>query len=153
LRPLARIVSGGELSRLMLAIKTLTSRAGKGSTLIFDEVDAGIGGHTAAVVGRRLQGLARHHQVLCITHLPQIAASADTHYRIAKHLRGQRTTTDVERLDPGGRVDEIARMIAGQSVTDAVRESATGMLAARRRAKDESKAKGESESRRLKGRA
>jgi DNA repair protein RecN (Recombination protein N) len=153
LRPLARIVSGGELSRLMLAIKTLTSRAGKGATLIFDEVDAGIGGHTADVVGRRLQGLARHHQVLCITHLPQIAAAADTHYRIAKHLRGQRTMTDVERLDAGARVDEIARMIAGQSVTDAVRESAAGMLDARRRAKDEPKAKGESESRRLKGRA
>ncbi len=153
LRPLARIVSGGELSRLMLAIKTLTSRAGKGATLIFDEVDAGIGGHTADVVGRRLQGLARHHQVLCITHLPQIAAAADHHYRLSKHLRGQRTITEVDRLDAEARVAEVARMIAGQSVTDAVRASAAGMLESRRTAKDESKAKGESESRRLKGRA
>ncbi len=153
LRPLARVVSGGELSRLMLAIKTLTSRAGKGATLIFDEVDAGIGGHTADVVGRRLQGLARHHQVLCITHLPQIAAAADHHYRISKHLRGQRTVTEVERLDDDARVAEVARMIAGQSVTEAVRESAAGMLGARLRAKDESKAKGESESRRAKGRS
>jgi len=153
LRPLARIVSGGELSRLMLAIKTLTSRAGKGATLIFDEVDAGIGGHTAEVVGRRLQGLARHHQVLCITHLPQIAAAADHHYRLSKHLRGQRTITEVDRLDAEARVAEVARMIAGQSVTDAVRASAAGMLESGRIAKDEPKAKGESESRRLKGRA
>ena len=118
LRPLTRVVSGGELSRLMLAIKTLTSRTGKGATLIFDEVDAGIGGHTADVVGRRLQGLAADAQVLCITHLPQIAAAADQHYRITKSVRGQRTVTEVERLDADGRRQELARMIAGQSVTD-----------------------------------
>ena len=153
LRPLARVVSGGELSRLMLAIKTLTSRAGKGTTLIFDEVDAGIGGHTADVVGRRLQALAGHAQVLCITHLPQIAAAADHHYRISKHVRANRTVTDVERLTAEARVAEIARMIAGKSVTDAVRASAAGMLAARHQAKGEDTPKGESESRRAKGRA
>ena len=152
LRPLARVVSGGELSRLMLAIKTLTSRAGKGTTLIFDVVDAGIGGHTADVVGRRLQALAGHAQVLCITHLPQIAAAADHHYRISKHVRANRTVTDVERLTAQARVAEIARMIAGKSVSDAVRSSAAGMLAERERAKGEDTPKGESESRRAKGR-
>ena len=152
LRPLARVVSGGELSRLMLAIKTLTSRAGKGTTLIFDEVDAGIGGHTADVVGRRLQALAGHAQVLCITHLPQIAAAADHHYLISKHVRANRTVTDVERLTAQARVAEIARMIAGKSVSDAVRSSAAGLLAERERAKGEYTPKGESESRRAKGR-
>jgi DNA repair protein RecN (Recombination protein N) len=153
LRPLTRIVSGGELSRLMLAIKTLTSRTGKGATLIFDEVDAGIGGHTADVVGRRLQGLAADAQVLCITHLPQIAAAADHHYRITKHVRAHRTVTDVERLDADGRVQEVARMIAGQTVSDGVLASAGEMLKERRRAKGESKPKGESESRKAKGRS
>ena len=152
LRPLTRVVSGGELSRLMLAIKTLTSRTGKGATMIFDEVDAGIGGHTADVVGRRLQSLAADAQVLCITHLPQIAASADHHYRIAKSVRGSRTVTDVERLDAEGRRQELARMIAGQSVTDRVLASAGEMLVERQRAKGESKPKGESESRKAKGR-
>lgn len=153
LRPLAKIVSGGELSRLMLAIKTLTARTGRGMTLIFDEVDAGIGGHTADVVGRRLQALAGEAQVLCITHLPQIAAAADTHIRITKRIRGQRTATEVERLDERARVEELARMIAGQSVTAGVLASAEEMVRARARgAKGESNAKGESESRRAKGR-
>jgi DNA repair protein RecN (Recombination protein N) len=153
LRPLAKIVSGGELSRLMLAIKTLTARTGRGMTLIFDEVDAGIGGHTADVVGRRLQALAGEAQVLCITHLPQIAAAADTHIRITKRIRGQRTATEVERLDDRARVEELARMIAGQSVTAGVRASAEEMVRARARAKGEPNTKGESESRRAKGKA
>jgi DNA repair protein RecN (Recombination protein N) len=152
LRPLTRVVSGGELSRLMLAIKTLTKRTGKGATLIFDEVDAGIGGHTADVVGRRLQGLAADAQVLCITHLPQIAAAADHHYLISKSVRGDRTVTGVERLDADGRRQELARMIAGQSVSDRVLASADDMLLERRRAKGEAKPKGESESRKSKGR-
>jgi DNA repair protein RecN (Recombination protein N) len=153
LRPLTRIVSGGELSRLMLAIKTLTARTRRGATLIFDEVDAGIGGHTADVVGRRLQALAGNAQVLCITHLPQIAAFGDQHYRITKHVRGKRTVTEVERLDGQGRTEELARMIAGQTVTDGVLASAAEMLGERSRAKGESKPKGESESRKAKGRA
>ncbi len=114
LRPLARIVSGGELSRLMLAIKTLTAQKGRGATLIFDEVDAGIGGHTADVVGRRLQSLGTDYQVLCITHLPQIAAHGDVHFLITKAVRGGRTTTSVARLSGDERRQEIARMIAGQ---------------------------------------
>lgn len=153
LRPLTRVVSGGELSRLMLAIKTLTARTGRGATLIFDEVDAGVGGHTADVVGRRLQALAGQAQVLCITHLPQIAAAADAHLRITKRVRGQRTTTEVERLDADGRLHELARMIAGQTVTDGVLASAAEMVSERSRAKGESKSKGESESRRRKGKA
>ena len=153
LRPLARIVSGGELSRLMLAIKTLTARKGRGATLIFDEVDAGIGGHTADVVGRRLQDLAREYQVLCITHLPQIAAHGDVQYHISKQVRGGRTVTRVARLDTAARETELARMIAGDAATSRMRASAAEMLAERRRAKDEEKAKGKSESRRARGRA
>ena len=153
LRPLAKIVSGGELSRLMLAIKTLTARTGRGMTLIFDEVDAGIGGHTADVVGRRLQALAEESQVLCITHLPQIAAAADAHIRITKRVRGQRTVTEVEPLDAEDRVAELARMIAGQAVSAGVLASAGEMVRARHRAKGESNTKGESESRRAKGKA
>ncbi len=153
LRPLARIVSGGELSRLMLAIKTLTARKGRGATLIFDEVDAGIGGHTADVVGRRLQDLAREYQVLCITHLPQIAAHGDVQYHISKQVRGGRTVTRVARLDTAARETELARMIAGDAASSGMRASAAEMLAERRRAKDEGKAKGESESRRARGRA
>ncbi len=153
LRPLARIVSGGELSRLMLGIKTLTARKGRGATLIFDEVDAGIGGHTADVVGRRLQDLAGEYQVLCITHLPQIAAHGDVQYHISKQVRGGRTVTRVVRLDTAARETELARMIAGDAASSGMRASAAEMLAERRRAKDEGKAKGESESRRARGRA
>ena len=153
LRPLARIVSGGELSRLMLAIKTLTARKGRGATLIFDEVDAGIGGHAADVVGRRLQDLAREYQVLCITHLPQIAAHGDVHYAISKDVRGGRTVTRVARLENVERETELARMIAGDAASTGMRASAAEMLAERSRAKDEGKAKGESESRRARGRA
>ncbi len=145
LRPLARIVSGGELSRVMLALKTLAVGGGRGRTLIFDEVDAGIGGRVADVVGSKLRGLGYDFQVLCITHLPQIAARATTQYRIEKHVRGDRTVTTVERLDDKSRVDEIARMIGGASVTASVRASA-GDLIAGSEAKGKSKAKGESES-------
>jgi DNA repair protein RecN (Recombination protein N) len=152
LRPLGRIVSGGELSRLMLAIKTLTAKKGRGATLIFDEVDAGIGGHAADVVGRRLQDLAGEYQVLCITHLPQIAAHGDVQYHISKDVRAGRTVTRVARLDPQAREMELARMIAGDAASSGMRASAAEMLAGRQRAKDEAKAKGESESRRARGR-
>jgi DNA repair protein RecN (Recombination protein N) len=153
LRPLTRIVSGGELSRLMLGIRSLTSASGRAATLIFDEVDAGIGGHTADVVGRRLQALAERHQVLCITHLPQIAAHGDVQFHIAKTVKDGRTITRVSRLSTDARRQELARMIAGQDLTNGVLQSASEMLSSRGRAKGESKAKGESESRRAKGRA
>jgi DNA repair protein RecN (Recombination protein N) len=150
LRPLARIVSGGELSRVMLALKTLASTDTPGKTLIFDEVDAGIGGRVADVVGQRLQSLGRSFQVLCITHLPQIAACGQSHYRVTKSVRQDRTVTTVEALGREERVDEIARMMAGSVLTDGTRASAREMLAARG-ADDGSgrkaKVKGESERR------
>jgi DNA repair protein RecN (Recombination protein N) len=170
LRPLARIVSGGELSRVMLALKTMNlagsadaTQGWAGKTLIFDEVDAGIGGRVADVVGTRLRGLGDRFQVLCITHLPQIAARATTQFQIEKHVRGSRTVTTVRRLGDVERVEEIARMIGGSALTDAVRASARDLLASpaaaanpgRRsgkaeggEAKGKHKAKGESESRR-----
>ena len=162
-RPLAKIVSGGELSRVMLALKTIgatkktpDSVSGRGKprdrsgakTLIFDEVDAGIGGRVADVVGARLGELGQEFQVLCITHLPQIAARASTQFLIEKSVRSTRTVTTVTKLDSGARVQEIARMIGGASVTDAVRQSARDLLAGNARAKANPKAKGESESRR-----
>ena len=114
MKPLARIASGGELSRIMLALKTLASTDAPGKTLIFDEVDAGIGGAVADVVGGRLQRLGRRFQVLCITHLPQIAAYGSTHYRIAKNVRGGRTLTEVatrerDRPGRGDRADDRRR--------------------------------------------
>jgi DNA repair protein RecN (Recombination protein N) len=130
-RPLARIASGGELSRIMLALRTIADSGDSGRTLVFDEVDAGIGGAAADAVGARLQSLASRHQVVCITHLPQIAARPGAHFQIAKRVRAGRTTTLVSRLDPGGREEEIARMIAGAAVTLQVRASARELMAAR----------------------
>ena len=151
LRPLARIVSGGELSRIMLAIKTLTAASRHGFSdaadrppsasapgLIFDEVDAGIGGRVADVVGRKLRTLGSAFQVLCITHLPQIAACADTHFQIEKRVERGRTRTTVVRLDEAGRVDEIARMLGGEAISDSLKASAREMLGGRK-----AKAKGE----------
>jgi DNA repair protein RecN (Recombination protein N) len=137
LRPLARIVSGGELSRVMLALKTLAAcgepRGGAadtpGKTLIFDEVDAGIGGRVADVVGARLRALGERFQVLCITHLPQIAAHGTTQFRIEKTVRGARTVTSVEHLDADARVDEIGRMIGGAALTAQIKASAQELLA------------------------
>ncbi len=112
-RPLAKIASGGELSRVALAIKRVLAEADETPTLVFDEVDSGIGGRSADPIGRSLWGLARRHQVLCVTHLPQIAAHADAHYRIAKRERDGRTVTAVERLDREGRIVELAAMLGG----------------------------------------
>jgi DNA repair protein RecN (Recombination protein N) len=142
LRPLARIASGGELARVMLALRTLVMHDQPGRTLVFDEVDAGIGGEAADAVGARLQALGRRYQVLCITHLPQIAARSGTHFQISKHVRRGRTVTAVAKLDDSGREAEIARMIAGAEVTPHVLASARGLLATRR--ESEAKAKGES---------
>jgi DNA repair protein RecN (Recombination protein N) len=160
LRPLARIVSGGELSRVMLALKTMSVDEADYKTMVFDEVDAGIGGRVADVVGARLGALGDRFQVLCITHLPQIAARASTHFRIDKGVRHDRTVTTVQRLDGEGRIEEIGRMIGGASVTESVRASARELLSAPKDsgrvrkegssgpAKGKQKAKGESERRR-----
>ena len=128
LRPLARIASGGELSRIMLALKTLASTDAPGKTLIFDEVDSGIGGSVADIVGARLHQLGARVQVLCITHLPQIAAYGASHYRIAKALKNGRTVTGVAPLGVRDREDELARMIAGTAVSPSVKASAREML-------------------------
>lgn len=131
-KPLARIASGGELSRIMLALKTLASTDAPGKTLIFDEVDAGIGGAVADVVGLRLQRLGGRFQVLCITHLPQIAAYGTTHFQITKSVRAGRTLTDVARVAGDDRETELARMIGGADISLTVRASAREMLSARR---------------------
>jgi DNA repair protein RecN (Recombination protein N) len=127
-RPLARIASGGELSRIMLALKTLATTDAPGKTLIFDEVDAGIGGAVADVVGRRLQGLGERFQVLCITHLPQIAAYGQSHVVISKSVKRDRTVTDVARVVGPDREQELARMIGGADISAAVVASAREML-------------------------
>lgn len=149
LRPLARIASGGELSRIMLAIKTLATPDEDGRTLIFDEVDAGIGGAAADAVGARLQELGRRFQVLCITHLPQIAARGDQHLHISKQVKGGRTVTTVTKLTGADREMELARMIAGDRVSGQVLASARELLGVNGgdRGKSETKAKGESENR------
>jgi len=124
-RPLARIASGGELSRVALAIKQVLAEADDTPTLVFDEVDTGIGGRSADPVGRSLWTLARRHQVLCVTHLPQIAAHADAQFRITKRERDGRTVTEVERLDHEGRIVELAHMLGSDEST------AAGLAAAR----------------------
>ncbi len=129
LRPLARIASGGELSRVMLALRTtVTSPDASGKTLVFDEVDAGIGGEAAERVGAKLRALADQCQVLCVTHLPQIAAYGTSHHRVIKSVRDGRTRTDVERLDEDARTSEIARMMTGTRVSSNVLQSARELL-------------------------
>jgi DNA repair protein RecN (Recombination protein N) len=140
LRPLARIASGGELSRVMLALRRLVSRDEPARTVVFDEVDAGIGGEAADAVGARLQALAAHDQVLCITHLPQIAARGDVHLQLSKQVKAGRTMVTLARLDDAGRELEIGRMIAGAEVSARVRASAREMLDVRRRGETKAKA-------------
>ena len=127
-RPLARIASGGELSRVALAIKQVLAEVDATPTLVFDEIDTGIGGRSADPVGRSLWTLAREHQVLCVTHLPQIAAYADAHYRIAKREREGRTVTEIVRLDRAERERELAQMIGGPEGGDASLLSARELL-------------------------
>ena len=140
-RPLARIASGGELSRVMLALRTIVDHEEGERTLVFDEVDAGIGGSAADAVGLRLQRLGERQQVLCITHLPQIAARRAAHFHVSKEVRGGRTTTRITRLDAGGRELEIARMIAGAEVTPQVLASAKELIAKRASGETTAKAK------------
>jgi DNA repair protein RecN (Recombination protein N) len=128
LRPLARIASGGELSRIMLALESVASLDAQGQTIVFDEVDAGIGGRAAEIVGRKLKAMASRHQVLCVTHLPQIASFADQHWRVRKHVDHGRTVTQVEPLTPEERVEEIARMLGGERVTETARDHAREMV-------------------------
>ena len=128
-RPLAKVASGGELSRLMLALKCLLAKKDMVETVIFDEVDAGIGGEAAEAVARKIQELAGHHQVFCVTHLPQIAARGNTHFRVAKQMAQGRTVSSFSLLAPEERVDELARMLAGDSVSAQTRAWALELLA------------------------
>lgn len=127
LKPLARIASGGETSRIMLALKTILSRADAVPILIFDEIDSGISGRSGQVVGEKLWALGQSHQVLCVTHLPQIAVLADTHFRVSKGISADRTTTQVEHLKPAERTQEVAQMLGGAR-TAASQANATDLL-------------------------
>ncbi len=127
-KPLAKIASGGELSRIMLAMKRILAKVGGRQVLIFDEVDSGIGGAMAEVVGKKLKELSRHHQVICVTHLPQIACFGDQHHSVRKEVKSGRTITSVDRLEKEAIVDEIARMLGGVKVTEKTKAHALEML-------------------------
>lgn len=128
LRPLARVASGGELSRVMLALKTILAGTDGVPILIFDEIDAGVGGAVAELMGSRLRALGGHHQVLCVTHWPQVASQSHRHYLIEKSVKRQRTTTRVRELKGDAREAEIARMVGGVNVTQTVRAAAAEMM-------------------------
>jgi DNA repair protein RecN (Recombination protein N) len=128
LLPLSKIASGGELSRVMLALKGILAGSDRVPTLVFDEVDAGIGGRVASVLGRKLKEIARHHQVLCITHLAPVAAFSDSHLLVEKSGKDGRTIVRVRYLEEGKRVEELARMIGGLEVTTSTIESAKELL-------------------------
>jgi DNA repair protein RecN (Recombination protein N) len=117
MKPLVKTASGGELSRLLLGLKCILARRDQVETVIFDEVDAGIGGQAAEDIALKIKELSGHHQVLCITHLPQIASKADEHFRVDKTMRNKRTLTEITLLDEDNRIRELARMLAGDSVT------------------------------------
>jgi DNA repair protein RecN (Recombination protein N) len=130
-KPLARIASGGELSRLMLAIKSLALTAGGGLTLLFDEVDAGVGGSVAEIVGKKLRQVSAVHQILCVTHLPQIAALADSHHIVRKEVVKDRTSATVDKLKGGERIEEVARMLGGVKISERARRHAEEMVRGR----------------------
>lgn len=135
LKPLSKIASGGEMSRIMLAILNVLAKLRPVHTMIFDEIDAGIGGRAAQAVAEKLAAVAAKRQVICVSHLPQVSSMADTHLYIYKEQAGQRTLTKVARLDMGGRVEELARMLGGAEVTAATREHAREMLSLASKAK------------------
>jgi DNA repair protein RecN (Recombination protein N) len=128
LRPLAKIASGGELSRIMLALKTLLARLGLVETLVFDEIDAGIGGSTANIIGEKLRSLATYHQILCITHLPQLASCGETHFLVEKRVSKGRTRTLITSLDRKSRINEIARLLGGKTISEKTLAHAREML-------------------------
>ena len=130
LKPMSKVASGGELARIMLAMKNVLAEQDQVSTLIFDEVDTGVSGRAAQKVAEKLRSVAKSKQVLCVTHLPQLAALADTHLLIAKEERAGRTYTTVEPLDLEGRKRELARIIGGANITETTLKSAEEMLKA-----------------------
>lgn len=135
-KPLGKVASGGELSRIMLALKTVLAENDKIGTLIFDEIDAGISGRTAQAVSEKMNVIGKSHQVICITHLPQIAAMADSHYLIAKEVVGQNTISSISQLTEAESIAELARMLGGVKITDTVLESAKEMKTLAQNAKN-----------------
>ncbi len=133
-RPLAKVASGGELSRISLALQVAAVEAAHLPCLVFDEVDAGVGGAVAEMVGRQLHALAAKGQVLCVTHLPQVASQSDHQLRVSKHVTDGKTRTRIEVLDEAARIEELARMLGGTTITDRTREHAREMLASARQA-------------------
>lgn len=131
-KPLARVASGGELSRVLLALKAVLSEVDRVPTYVFDEVDSGVGGAVAEVIGSKLARVSAGHQVVCITHLPQIAAWAASHFSVHKHITGGRTVCEISRLEERERVEELARMAGGAKVTDKARGHARALLSAAR---------------------
>lgn len=136
LKPLSKIVSGGELSRIALALKTITAQKDDIGLMVFDEVDIGVGGKTAQMMAEKIARIALYRQVICITHLPQIAAMADTHFYISKQIKDHKTFTNIEQIDYGARLKEIARMTSGTELSQASLENAEEMLTNARRKKD-----------------
>ena len=128
LKPLSKVASGGELSRIMLCFKNVLGDADLGSTAIFDEIDTGVSGKAASRVAQMLYSISRQRQVLCVTHLPQIASAADYQYRISKSTVNNRTLTSVELLDEEGRIDDLCRLIGGENITESTKISAAQML-------------------------
>lgn len=127
-RPLAKVASGGELARISLALSVMANKAGRVPTLIFDEVDTGIGGAVAEVVGKLLRELGGRHQVLCVTHLPQVAACAQQHFQVQKNQKNKTTHSEIVLLDEQERINEVARMLGGVTITETTREHAREML-------------------------
>jgi DNA repair protein RecN (Recombination protein N) len=127
-QPLRKIASGGELSRIMLALKGILAQSDRISVLVFDEIDANVGGRLGSIIGNKLRGLASHHQVLCITHLPQIASYADRHLTVRKEVANGATETKVRTMDGVERLQELAEMIGGQRITDTTRAQAQELL-------------------------
>jgi DNA repair protein RecN (Recombination protein N) len=129
-RPLGRVASGGELSRALLATKRVLAGIGPVGTYVFDEVDTGVGGAVAEAIGRKLHAVGAHHQVLCITHQPQVAAYATRHFRVQKEVSGGRTCSAIVALDAAARQEELARMLGGIDVTEGARQAACALIQA-----------------------
>jgi DNA repair protein RecN (Recombination protein N) len=128
MRPLSRIASGGELSRIMLSIKNILASTDSVGTLIFDEIDTGVSGRAAGKIAEKLKEMANDRQVVAVTHLPQLAALAHNHFLIEKNTDDEKTFTDVRLLDTEGRVDEVARIIGGENISQTVKDTARELL-------------------------
>jgi len=128
LKPLAKIASGGEISRIMLALKSVLAKSDQVPSMIFDEVDVGIGGEMAEAVGKRMKALSANHQIICITHLQQIASQSDYHFKVYKEVSKNRTLTKIKLLSKDERIKEIARMMAGKKISDLTLEHAAEMI-------------------------